>query len=438
MELSLSNKLKIVVGQQMQLSLRVLQMSNLQLEEYMRSLFEENPLLAEKAPAERPPRSLSAAENAFRQSGARYNLEDAEFLQAGLHSESFRDYVLAQINMTKMPQKLRRELTWLCYELDERGYLPESPGDLKPFGGSADEYAAAVEKLQSLEPAGVGARSVQECLCLQLKRGGVTDELPYILCRGYLDRLARGQLNSIAKELNISTAKVDQAKKAVLALNPRITNGFAGGNAAHYVIPDVEIIRDGDSLEAVYADKYLPSYIIDPYYSEMLRDENLSGAEREYIQDKLSQAQQALGIVEKRRDTVLACAKFILEKQRAFFLDGSRKLVPVSMTEAAEQLGVHVSTVSRTVHEKYILCEWGLFPMDHFFSREVKGSMGGTTANLEETIKDIISREDPQKPLSDMKIAEMVSAMGLEVSRRTVAKYRDKAAIPPASARRER
>ena len=105
MELSLSNKLKIVVGQQMQLSLRVLQMSNLQLEEYMRSLFEENPLLAEKAPAERPPRSLSAAENSFRQSGARYNLEDTEFLQAGLHSESFRDYVLAQINMTKMPQK---------------------------------------------------------------------------------------------------------------------------------------------------------------------------------------------------------------------------------------------------------------------------------------------------------------------------------------------
>ena len=438
MELALSNKLKIVVGQQMQLSLKVLQMSSLQLEEYMRSLFEENPLLAETPPAERLPRSLSAAKNAFRQSGTRYNLEDAEFLQAGLHSESFLDYVLAQINTAKIPQRLRQELTWLCYELDERGYLPDPPSDMTLFGGSSDEYAAAVEKLQSLEPAGVGARSVQECLCLQLRRGGVTDELPYILCRRYLDRLAHGQLNSIAKELNISTAKVEQAKKVVLALNPLITNGFAGGDEAHYVIPDIEIIRDGDRLEAVYADKYLPGYIIDPYYSEMLRDESLSGPEREYIQDKLSQAQQALGIVEKRRNTVLTCAEFILEKQRSFFLDGSKKLVPVSMTEAAEQLGVHVSTVSRTVHEKYILCEWGVFPMSHFFSREVKAAMGGTTANLEDMIKDIISHEDPQKPLSDMKIAEMVLAMGLEVSRRTVAKYRDKAAIPPASARRVR
>ena len=325
-----------------------------------------------------------------------------------------------------------RALDYLIDELDERGYLPQ---DALPEGAPRAACLSALELLQSLEPAGVGARSLGECLALQLRRAGVEDPLPYAICEGYLDRLARGQFNHIMRDLGISRQRLDEARELIASLEPRPSNGFDTDADIQYVFPDVEISVEDGRLSVALAERYMPLCGVDSYYASMASREGLDTETRAYFSEKLRQARWVSDCVTRRRDMLLSCAQLIAETQSAFFLGESPSLVPLTMTEAARRLGVHVSTVSRALRGKYLSCRQGLYPMSHFMAREVV-SGGGTGGDLLAAIRALIASEPPDKPLSDQRIAEELSRSGCEVSRRTVAKYRERAMIPPASARR--
>lgn len=439
MELSLTNEQKQILGEQMLLSMKLLQMSAAELDEYLRELSLENPLLEVAPPKERSERALGEVRSSFsRPRSGEASLEDTEHLRAAFIYESLADSVREQIMAVRVPALMRSQLLWLAGELDERGYLPEEEGDVRAFGGSRQMYDNAVAILQSLEPAGVGARSLSECLVLQLRRSGDDDELTLKLCGAeYLERLARGQLNALSKELGVSVAALDEAKKRIASLEPRPSNGFNDGEAVPYVVPDVEIVFDGKKLTAQTADRYMPAYRVDGYYARMAADKDLTPEEREYFTAKLAQAKWAVGCVDRRREMLTECASALLDIQRDFFADCKSALRPVTMTELADILGVHPSTVSRAVSGKYLRCRWGVFPLSHFFLREL-GADGGTGVELRGAIKELIGAEDKTRPLSDRVICERLAARGLNVSRRTVAKYRDEASIPSAPARRVR
>lgn len=436
MKLSLRQEEKQILSQQMRLSMRILQMSSPELEQYLSELALENPLVEVKPP------QFSADVPTFREfrSRARERASDDEELPAPgdclapIHRrETLAGSLREQAAALGAREEVRRALFYLIGELDERGYLPESPPEAP--GMSCGVYEEALGLLQSLEPAGVGARGLSECLCIQLRRSGVEDPLPYIICEKYLGQLARGRLGLISRELGVSRQQVEEARAVITMLEPRPSNGFDTDRDVQYIYPDVEIsVRDG-RVEVSVAEKYMPRCGVDAYYASMAARDGLDAETRAYFSEKLRQARWVSDCVARRRDMLLACAGLIVEAQRDFFLGESDSLLPLTMTEAAKRLGVHVSTVSRAVRGKYLSCRRGIFPISHFMAREVASS-GGTRADILSAMRSLIDSEPPDRPLSDQRIAEELSRAGYGISRRTVAKYREKAMIPPASARR--
>ena len=430
MEIRLRHEVRQVIGQQMQLSMRLLQMSVQELDVYLRELALENPLLEELPPQQvYRPMAPSRARTVNDEGEREQDIPDER-------RGTLRDYLREQVLTLRVPELMRRELLYLVNEMDERGYLPDDCEGLEAFAGDAERCMNAIRVFQSLEPAGVGARSLSECLTLQLRRLGSEDEVAYRICEGYLDRLARGQTARIAQELGVKEQRVLDARRLISSLSPRPSNGFAAGEPPAYVLPDVELSAGPDGFELTTSDKYLPSWRIDTVYSAMAKRPDLTEAEREYFAEKLRQASWAVRCVERRRDMLLGCAAAVVEVQSDFFTDGVSPIRPYTMTELAERLGVHVSTVSRAIRGKYIACRFGVYPLSDFFQRESAG--GSTARGVAEELKALIAAEDSAHPLSDRELSERLGERGLEVSRRTVAKYREQAGIPGASVRRKR
>lgn len=434
MKMKLTKEQRTVLNQHMQQSMQLLQMNSHELEQYINDLSMENPLIEVVPPREQP---TQPNERAY----SRPHTVDPDVISRTISDaqpNTLHGAVREQINYMRIPELLRRELLWLAEELDERGYLPAQEPDLHAFGNSPERYRNAVAVFQTLEPAGVGARDLGECLCLQIRRKNGGDELAESICRSYLDRLAKGQLNYIAAQLGVNVRQVSRAKELIATLEPNPSNGFHGTERTVYVRPDIEIIHDTSGLVAAPADRYMPTYGIDGFYLAMSQRSDLSEQEREYFKEKLAQARWAMNCVDRRRSMLCTCAQAVLDEQRAFFTDGVSPIKPFTMVELANRLGVHTSTVSRAVRGKYIACQWGVFPLADFFRQEVGAGEELTVDRVTEQIKALIAQEDPKNPLSDKAIAEALENQGVSVSRRTVAKYREAAMIPSTAGRRQR
>lgn len=426
MNLELRQETRQVLSQQMQQSMQLLQMSTQELDAYLRELAMENPMLEEAPP------SASFISGAVRRTAPEDG--EREDVIPDERRGTLREYVREQVLGLRVPELMRRELLYLCNEMDERGYLPEDCAELELFSHEPERCRNAVLVFQSLEPPGVGARNLGECLEIQLRRMESDDEVAYALCERYLEPLAKGRTNQIARELGVSEERVLRARALISTLSPRPSNGFAEKDAPGYILPDVVITQTESGLEISTAEKYLPSFRIDGFYASLMGDPGLNSEEKTYLSEKFRQASWALRCVERRREMLLGCTRAILEVQKDFFTCSRATIKPYTMTELADSLGVNVSTVSRAVRGKYLSCESGTYPMSYFFQREsASGSTGGGVLNA---LMAIIAEEDKAHPLSDRVIAERMAADGFSVSRRTVAKYREEAGIPPASARR--
>lgn len=429
----------------LQQSMQMLQMNNVELDEFLTELSNENPLLELNSPHQNNEISidnLSSTPTSFNTNADIYDGNsqsdhDGEFPGLYYENDSFINSIKDQINSANIPETIRRQLIWLCYELDDKGYLPCDPGNLAIFGYSIEMYENAIKILQSFEPAGLGARSLSECLKIQLERQNKLTALNREICDNYLDRLASGQLNYISKSLNVPINQIVESKETICALQPNPSNGYYTGETVEYIIPDIEIIYGESGLKAVLCDRYIPNCSINSYYLKMASNENLGKDEQNYFKTKLSQANWVIECITRRKEMILSCAKKILELQREFFA-GHSTLKPMTMSQMAEYLNVHPSTVSRTVKGKYISCRQGVFPFSYFFSAELNSKSESTGKNLLEELRTFIEAEDPAHPLSDSKLSQLLEQKGFEVSRRTVAKYREEAGIPSSPSRKKR
>lgn len=433
MEISLRRETKLVLGQRMYQSMNLLQMSTAELNSYLNELSMENPLLEEK-----PPVSSVEARYMRSYSSSVKNKNNGENLELPIPDKSkncLRSFLEEQLFTMRLDCEMENAVRLLIINLDSRGYLPEAFLHSSICQSQPELYSKAHEILQSLEPAGVGASSLSRCLCIQLERMGEKDSLPYVICESWLEHLGKNHINHISKELGVSEARIVRAKEHIKSLNPIPSNGYNDGACTVWAVPDVEVVFEDGEPVVYSSDRFLPSYEINTYYSRMAESDSISEEEKEYFREKLSQAQWAVSCVKRRRDTLLKCVSVIVEEQRDFFEYGTMQLRPCSMAEVADRLGVHPSTVSRAVKNKYISCKWGLFPMSYLFAQEV---CGDTADYISGIIKEIISREDPARPLSDNEISKRLAAKGYDIARRTVAKYRDKANIPSATGRKKR
>lgn len=437
------------LNQQQLQSLKLLQMSALELDAYVQELAMSNPLVE---PDELPPAQEGAPDDALlgrlrwleendRQNGFYQTIaeEDLDPLarastDGGLEETLFR-FISRQLGPLGLDEADSQTVCYLAACLDDNGYFTIPLAELAQSSGvSRERLAKCLAILQSLEPAGVGAADLGQCLALQLERIGETGPALAIV-REHLEQLARGRYRAIAAALGISVAQVQQAASLIRELDPRPGSLFQRTEQTPYILPDV-FVEERDGRFEVYTRRGdRPAFRISGYYRDLLARSD-DREVKEYLTGKLRQAEAALRGISQREQTLLRCAQAIAQRQSAFFRDGA--LVPLSMAEVAAALGVHESTVSRAVRGKYLQCYRGVYPLGHFFSRASADASGARicAAAVRAALRRLLDGEDRSRPLSDQKLSERLLAEGFPVSRRAVAKYREQMHIPDAAGRR--
>lgn len=455
MELNLSQKQTQTLSPQMMQSMEILQMGSQELLEYIEEAVQENPVLEPEENYDKQDefsvlrRKLEWLESTDPQNRY-YHQQDTEEEDSPLKNygtvededENLYYYVLSQLRVLELEPQVMDAGVFLVESLNQNGWLDEPLEDLAAdCGCSLAVMEQALAAVQSLEPAGVGARTLSECLKLQLVRRAPVDELAVRIVENYLDALSKSRYGLIARELKVTAEEVRASCDRIRALNPRPGTGFAARENLTYINPDIIVVSFPDHFELLSNDYYFPTLHISGYYTRLMKESD-DGQVRDYLTDKMRQAKWMVKAIEQRRSTLMACAECILELQEAFFHKGPGHLVPLSLADVAGRIGVHESTVSRAVKDKYIQCSMGVYPLSYFFSRGLgaSASAGEEAASPDAAkalLKKFIAGEDKKKPLSDQKLCELMAAQGCPLSRRTVAKYRDELHIPSTAGRKQ-
>lgn len=377
--------------------------------------------------------------------------EEAENRDAWNFSEeenSLEDYVLSQLVMQIKSEKDYECMEFLAYSLDSRGYLTVDTEEIKKkLEIGQEDMDRYLELLQSVEPAGVGARSLEECLQIQLKRmheSGYFEEQEFEelmeLAGSHMRALGKRHFVQIAEQMEISTEDVLKGYEMIRRLNPIPGNSFSSREDMRYVKPDVTVVKFEDYFEVLVNDANIPHISVNRQYLNMM-NEDATGEVLDYLQNKYRQVQWVQRCIEERTSTLRKVAKEIVALQRGFFEKPDGRRVPMSLRDIAERLDIHESTVSRTVKNKFLQCPWGMYPMNYFFVKKVAADSVGeamTPELVKSRIGEIIEKEDKKKPLSDQKISDQLKGMGIDVSRRTVAKYRGEMMIADTAGRKLR
>lgn len=453
-EMSLQLQQKQVLSQRMQQSVEILQMNTLALSEYVKELAEENPLVewreGEDSGEEEQGKLLQKLEwlaEADEQNRGLYRMEQEQAEQeredtrfGKKEGESLREYLLLQINILKIPEDHKKVLRFLAESTAESGYLEKDALECLMERYRIKERTAAriLAQFQTLDPPGVGARDLRECLLLQLKQREPVCETAVRIVEEHLDDLARNRMALIAKKYKLSGEALAAVLAEIRSCQPKPGSGFVGETPVEYVMPDIFVEKQGGALQVRLNDSRVPHLQISHSYVKLLREK--ADAETEaYIAEQLKRAEWALQCISKRESTLQQVATYIVEQQQAFFLHPQGELAPLRMTDVAEGLGIHESTVSRAVKEKYLQCERGVFPLQAFFTKAVKkaeAEEGVSAEAVKKRLRLLIEEEDKRKPLSDRALTERLEAEGICISRRTVAKYRESMGIAGASGRK--
>lgn len=431
-----SLKQNLTIANKLIKSLQILNMGRLELEQTLLKEAEGNPLLeVEIDNAEIDWEKFFADNNKtifFDKNNVEYNDDDVDFENITRNIDSIYDKLHAQVSIMKLPSIDKKICRFLIDSLDKDGYLREEEWVIvEKLKVSMNDLERCIKIVQGLEPCGVGARTIEECLLLQLKRGCLDDRIksldPDVLEKVITDDLnliANMNIDKLQKKYKMSRTDVIYMIDFIKSLYPKPVSMYSDEKTI-YIYPDVFIEKkSGFSVAKLYKEENMKIYI-NNYYKDLLLNSDDKEAKK-YIKEKLNSAKNIINDVKDRNTTVVGIANAIIEEQREFF-DGNGELKPLSMTDLAEKLQCHVSTISRGVSDKYMLTEKGIIELKKFFTNAHKNVMGDdiSTDTIKDSIKEIIDGEDKKKPLSDKKIEDLLKVRGIVIARRTIAKYRE-------------
>ena len=472
LQLKLSQHLALTP--QLQQSIRLLQLSTLELEQELEKYLQENPLLereeeeyappapvsqagpeasehaesAEKSEAEpEPPAAASSAdddswlgeESSYSSSSGSFDDDDSDYHDVQAATTSLREHLSWQLGLMSIPDRDRTLVQCLIGALDDDGYLTLSLDELADtlppeLEIESEELQIALNHLQCFDPTGVGARNAQECLALQLEALPVdaTQILGLKIVRQHLDLLAGRDFVRLKKLVGCDDDELRQAQFLIRSLNPRPGSQYAALDA-RYITPDVVVRKiRGQWTVNVNSDAF-PRLRINSLYAQILTRQRGSG-----LAGQLQEARWLIKNVQQRFDTILRVAQAIVDRQRQFFDHGEVAMRPLVLREIADILGLHESTVSRVTTQKYMATPRGIFELKYFFGSHVATEAGGacSATAIRALIKQLVGAEDQKKPLSDSQLAEILGQQGIVVARRTIAKYREALSIPPVKLRK--
>jgi RNA polymerase sigma-54 factor len=459
---------------QLQQSIRLLQLSTIELNQELERFLQENPLLErddgiqERAVAMPEQHEVSTAEaspNSAEQSqdeapaereamdfgtlgdapygGNRDEAEDGDYPQVAADAPTLRRHLISQLALTKLPERDCKLVTLLIESLDEDGYLVHDLEELMgilpdELGVEPEELQIALKHLQNFEPTGVGARKLSECLALQLN--AMPADTPYRsaaleIVNNHLESLAARDFSRMKKVLKCDDACLRSVQKIITGLNPRPGRDYSS-DETRYVIPDVVVKKTKGVWLASLNRDAMPRLRINRLYADILSRNRNAGAQQ--LATQLQEAKWLIKNVQQRFDTILRVAQAIIDRQRHFFEHGDVAMRPLVLREIAETLDLHESTVSRVTTQKFMHTPRGIYELKYFFGSHVTTEAGGAASStaIRALIKQLVSAENSRKPLSDSQLSEILGQQGIVVARRTVAKYRESLQILPVNLRK--
>jgi len=373
--------------------------------------------------------------------GGREEQERRQFLFDSLADEpTLQDTLLTQLRQSDdVDERSAQICEQIVGSIDDTGYLRRHISDIAiTVNADLPEVERALATVQSFDPAGVGARDLRECLLLQLQRRGEKGTLAYQVVDKHLDAIGRNQIPKVARALRTSSRGLYEILQEIRRLNPFPGSAIAP-TTANMVYPEVFIEKDEQGEWHVRSNRdYVPRLRISPYYQKLLEDPKTPREAKTYIREKVTSSKLLLRAIVQRQSTIERIAGSLLEFQHDFFDDGVMHMRPLVMSQVAEDIGVHETTVSRAIANKYVQTPHGLFPLKHFFSSGYEAGNGEMVSShsIKQKIQDFVDAEDPKRPLSDKKLADLLNEEGFKVARRTVAKYREEGGIMPSHMRR--
>ena len=366
--------------------------------------------------------------------------EKRDFLFDSLTAEpSLQELLLEQLRLSDADEKTAELAELIIGSIDDSGYLRSILADLATVGGvSVKEMESVLKFVQTFDPPGIGARNPKECLMLQLERQGKEKSEVYTLVKNHLDDIAANRLPLVAKKMGITMEHLHELMEEIKLLNP-YPGSLLSPNKPVYIVPEVTIYEEDGEFKVKKEERHLPQLRISQYYLKLLESPSTSKEAKEYIRQKLAKSKALMKSISQRQSTIVQIAEVILDTQYDFFKKGIDYLHPLTMQQVADKLGIHETTVSRAIANKYIQTPAGLFEFKFFFSTGFQSNDGTEVSNrsVMEKIKDLIAREDTSKPYSDLKLTKLLKEEGLSVARRTVAKYREALGIPSSHMRKE-
>jgi len=482
LQLKLSQHLTLTP--QLQQSIRLLQLSTVELNQELERYLAENPLLertdfagGEESPAAPPPPNGQGAEGGESEaqptaaddrrdeqpslneersgfddepsqmagSSSRRDDDDRDdFTQFAAAEPSLQEHLLQQISLTGLTPRDKLIAEFVIGHLDEDGYLKQDLEELRESALAAmsdveiEELQIALRHVQNLEPTGVGARDVAECLELQLRAMPAETahrDTALELVTRHLDVLAARDFNKLKRLLSVDEDELRDIRALVLTLDPKPGRAFGQGDV-RYVVPDVLVRKAGGRWTASLNRDAMPRLRINKMYADILQASRENGGK--HLSGQLQEARWLIKNVQQRFDTILRVTQAIVDRQKNFFEHGEVAMRPLVLREIAESVSLHESTISRVTTQKYMLTPRGIFELKYFFGSHVSTDTGGacSATAIRALIKQLVAAEDGRKPLSDHRISDILAQQGIQVARRTVAKYREAMHIQPANLRK--
>lgn len=448
-KLNLTQEQKLIMTQQMQLSVKLLQMSNFEIQRHIEKELQENPILDaeykkndnENTNDEIDYKKLIKYLEFDNYGHSSYSKDEEEVSPFNFISakKSLKEFLLEQIIDLNETAYVKFICEYMIENIDKRGYLSTKLEDI------ADELCISkelseecLEIIQSLEPIGIGSRDIKECLKIQLIEKGLDDDNIFKIIEAYLELLAENKYNVIAKSLKITTKEAQEYGDIIKNLEPKPSRGFYTGEETKYIVPEAYIKKIGGEYHIIMNDGNIPKLNINGLYKNIINNEEDKQTVK-FVKEKLNSAVFLIKSINQRKNTIYSIIEKILEIQKDYFNLGDKYLKPMTLKEIADNLEIHESTVSRAIRDKYIHTDKGTIKIKDLFTTGISrvDSFEDVSAKIiKKEIEEFVNNEDKKKPLSDQKICDLLKEKNIDISRRTIAKYREEMAIKSSSKRK--
>lgn len=457
-EIKMTQEQRMVFNQSMQQSIKLLQMPLSDLREYIYNQYSENPVLDigdfdfNKSEFESKEITLDfkddyckLAQNIYENNyynKSRYydnGEEEKSPLNMIASKKSLNDFLMDQMGELVISEYTKSICEYIICSLSSSGYLEISVEQISEELGICREHIEeALKIVQALEPTGIAARDMKECLIFQIEKLGIKDGIIEEIILNDLENIARNKYEFVAKKLGIKPKKVQEYSDIIKRLEPKPSRGFYTGDEVNYTIPDAEIKNIDGQYFIIMNEVDIPKLSINKTYRDILQDDGDKNTKL-YVKDKINQALFLIKSIEQRKSTLYKILECLLDKQRSFFDKGKNYIKPLTLKEVADEIEMHDSTVSRAIKDKYIFTNHGTIRIkDLFVNKTSKDETQSNIASviIKNRIKNIVKEEDKSKPMSDEKISMILKEEDIKISRRTVAKYREELGIKSSALRK--